>query len=88
MSTLQDFDKQTIDQMLRQKSNELLRIKSPTIVDIFTFLPNFFLDESSVVSETDKSEKNVYIDPIRGRRIVFDTIHAVKGETHDATLYL
>lgn len=28
------------------------------------------------------------IDPIRGRRIVFDTIHGVKGETHDATLYL
>ena len=28
------------------------------------------------------------IDPIRGRRIIFDTIHAVKGETHDATLYL
>ena len=24
----------------------------------------------------------------RGRRIVFDTIHGVKGETHDATLYL
>ena len=28
------------------------------------------------------------IDPIRGRRIIFDTIHGVKGETHDATLYL
>lgn len=88
MSTLQCFDKQTIDQMLRQKINELLRIKSPTIVDIFSILPNFFLDESSVVNQTDKFEKNVYIDPIRGRRIVFDTIHAVKGETHDATLYL
>lgn len=25
---------------------------------------------------------------IRGRRIIFDTIHGVKGETHDATLYL
>ena len=28
------------------------------------------------------------VEPIRGRKIVFDTIHAVKGETHDATLYL
>ena len=58
MSTLQCFDKQTIDQMLRQKINELLRIKSPTIVDIFSILPNFFLDESSVVNQTDKFEKN------------------------------
>lgn len=33
-------------------------------------------------------ERNVYVDPIRGRRIQFDTIHGVKGETHDATLYL
>ena len=33
-------------------------------------------------------EKNVWIDPIRGRQIIFDTIHGVKGETHDATLYL
>ena len=35
-----------------------------------------------------KNEKNIFIDPIRGRRIIFDTIHGVKGETHDATLYL
>ena len=33
-------------------------------------------------------ERNVYVDPIRGRRIQFDTIHGAKGETHDATLYL
>ena len=36
----------------------------------------------------DMPEKNVLIEPIRGRKIVFDTIHGVKGETHDATLYL
>ena len=58
------------------------------LADIFTILTDFFLDESSVESQADGSEKNVFIDPIRGRRIVFDTIHAVKGETHDATLYL
>ncbi len=58
------------------------------LADIFTILPDFFLDESSVESQADGSEKNVFIDTIRGRRIVFDTIHAVKGETHDATFYL
>src|SRR5699024_4877407 len=31
---------------------------------------------------------NVFVDPIRRRRIEFSTIHGVKGETHDATLYL
>ena len=45
-------------------------------------------DKITVVSQTEKSEKNIFIDPIRGRRIEFDTIHGVKGETHDATLYL
>lgn len=88
MSKLQYFDRKSIDQVLRQKINELLRIKNPTTVDVFTYLPSFFLDESTVVSQTENSEKNVLIDPIRGRKIVFDTIHAVKGETHDATLYL
>ncbi|ADU21723.1 UvrD-helicase domain-containing protein [Ruminococcus albus] len=88
MSTLKCFDRQTVDWMLRRKLKELLRISDPTIADIFTILPDFFLDESSVASRADRPEKNVFIDPIRGRRIVFDTIHAVKGETHDATLYL
>lgn len=44
--------------------------------------------ESTSVNHADIAEKNVLIDPIRGRRIIFDTIHGVKGETHDATLYL
>lgn len=88
MSTLQYFDRQTIDQILRKRINALIRINTPAIVDIFTILPDFFLDESNALSHTDSSEKNVFIDPIRERRIVFDTIHAVKGETHDATLYL
>ena len=50
-------------------------------------LPAYFLEEPSteVVCETDQ---NVFVEPIRGRRIQFDTIHGVKGETHDATLYL
>ena len=30
----------------------------------------------------------MWFDTIRERRIIFDTIHGVKGETHDATLYL
>ena len=32
--------------------------------------------------------QNVYVDSPTGVRIEFDTVHGVKGETHDATLYL
>lgn len=31
-------------------------------------------------------DSNSFIEPLCGRRIQFDTIHGVKGETHDATL--
>ena len=88
MSRLQSIDRQSVDQVLRQKVNELLRIKNPNASDVFTYLPEFFLDNSTIVNQVDMPEKNVLIDPIRGRKIVFDTIHGVKGETHDATLYL
>lgn len=45
------------------------------------------LEESTIIKKSTMQEKNVIIDH-KGRRIVFDTIHGVKGETHDATLYL
>ena len=88
MSRIQTIDRHSVDQLLRQKINELLRIGNPSLTDIFTVLPAFFLEESTSVNHADIAEKNVLIDPIRGRRIIFDTIHGVKGETHDATLYL
>lgn len=88
MSSLQNVDRQSIGHVLRQKINELLKIKNPEAPDIFTNLPAFFLDESTMPSQPIMSEKNVLIEPIRARKIVFDTVHAVKGETHDATLYL
>ena len=88
LSELQDIDRQTIDCLIRQLINELLDNKNLQVDNIFASLPDFFLDESVAIKRSDKFEKNVLIDPIRGRRIEFDTIHGVKGETHDATLYL
>ena len=88
MSRMQNIEGEAIDCLMRQKINELLKIKNFNADDIFDCLPEYFLDKVAVVSQTEKSEKNVLIDPIRGRRIEFDTIHGVKGETHDATLYL
>ena len=88
MSCLQSIDRESVNHMLRQKVNELLRIYSPDVTDFFIRLPEHFLNESTIVNHNDSSGNNVWIEPIRGRKIVFDTIHAVKGETHDATLYL
>ena len=88
MSRIPKIDKHSIDQILRQRINNLLRIKSPNLTDIFDSLPTYFLGETSTISNVKMPENNVWIDPIRGRRIIFDTIHGVKGETHDATLYL
>lgn len=88
MSRMQKIERYSVDQMMRQGINELLRINELSHPDIFTVLPEFFLEEAAGVNFADISEKNVLIEPIRGRRIVFDTIHGVKGETHDATLYL
>jgi hypothetical protein len=39
-------------------------------------------------AQTGSGNSNIIFDPIRGRKIQISTIHKVKGETHDATLYL
>lgn len=88
LSRLQSFERETVDCFMRQKINELSEIMTSQTDDIFTCLPEPFLDKDVVVSQIEQNEKNVFIDSIRGRRIEFDTIHGVKGETHDATLYL
>lgn len=54
---------------------------------VFASQPAHFMFSGSR-SVPPASERNVYIDPTRGTRIAFDTVHGVKGETHDATLYL
>lgn len=88
MSRLQNPEREAVDCLVRQKIKELLKANNSHIANIFDCLPEYFLDETAVVGQAEKSEKNLFIDPIRGRRIEFDTIHGVKGETHDATLYL
>lgn len=89
LSSCEKFERQAVDSIFRQIVKDFLEINNAQLGDTFSLLPSHFLDES-IVSEkrNELNEKNVFIDPIRGRRIVFDTIHGVKGETHDATLYL
>lgn len=88
LSRLQNLNTENVDSFLRKEVNELLKIRNPQAVDVFEGLPEFFLDRTDFRTEKEACERNVFVDPIRGRRIMFDTIHGVKGETHDATLYL
>ena len=88
MSKMQNIERETLDCLIRQKINEILKIKNPRAEDIFDCVPKYFFDTVAVVDSAEKSEKNIFIDPIKGYRIEFNTIHGVKGETHDATLYL
>lgn len=86
LSRLQNLNTENVDSFLRKEVNELLKIRNPQAVDVFEGLPEFFLDRTDFRTEKEACERNVFVDPIRGRRIMFDTIHGVKGETHDATL--
>lgn len=88
LSKVRPIDRKTIDCLMRQRINELFKINSFESDDIFKKLPNYFLDGDAIADQDKKIEKNVFIDSIRGYRIKFDTVHGVKGETHDATLYL
>jgi len=87
-SELQNIEREAIDYIMRYNVNELLKTMNFQVKDIFDCLPKYFLDEVTVVSKAEKYEKNIFVDPLSGCRIEFDTIHGVKGETHDATLYL
>lgn len=89
LSQCNTFEKQTVDPFFRQVVKDLLAIMNTQSGKGFDSLPDHFLEEPiNVGCHNDRKETNVFIEPKRGRRIVFDTIHGVKGETHDATLYL
>lgn len=87
MSTLQKIDSYSLDCILRQKIKELLTNMDFTR-DIFSCIPQCFFNKSTMEKQTNLKGKNVYIDSNSGLKIEFDTIHGVKGETHDVTLYL
>ena len=87
IAKLSFFNRTTVSAAFNDLVEALFASSSFSGRDVMKKLPNYFMSES-VVNNASGSERNVYIDPIRGRRIKFDTVHGVKGETHDATLYL
>lgn len=87
LAQLADYNCVTVDQAIRSMIDALLMTVLPLGKSIFDLIPAHFMAELGEIKR-DREDKNVFIDPIRGRRIQIDTVHGVKGETHDATLYL
>lgn len=85
LSELSFFNRQSVDLIIERLCNIVIPTEDS---DIKSHLPKSFKDKPLGVEKKDVADKNVWIDVKSGRRIIFDTIHGVKGETHDATLYL
>lgn len=87
LTTIPEYSRLQVDPIVRSTINVMLDPSGEGKVDAFSALPRYFM-EDTVIHSTGFANRNVVFDPIRGRKIIFSTIHGVKGETHDATLYL
>lgn len=79
LTCLSEYNAARVESIIREMVNAIFKGN-----DIFGRLPKYFLEESY----TSKSKVSNNICCLKGRKIQFSTIHKVKGETHDATLYL
>lgn len=87
MTELTDYSNATVSDAFCKLMDSVLKRSRLTMQDVLDKLPPYFLDKSSV-NYVQEAEKNVFVDPSGRYHIQFDTVHGVKGETHDATLYL
>lgn len=87
ITELPEFSRTTISDSFVKLMDALFVQYSLTGQEVMNRLPSHFMEKLPTES-VQETERNVFVEPIRGRRIQFDTIHGVKGETHDATLYL
>lgn len=87
MTGLPDYSRETVSDAFGKLIDTLFLQSSLTRQDVMSRLPSHFIEELST-EPIKGTDQNVFVEPLRGRRIQFDTIHGVKGETHDATLYL
>lgn len=86
----EDFNISTVDGVVRELIAKLINRKNNG-KNLFDVVPKFFMTEIQqeyMARLTNTDELNVIMDPISGRRIEFATVHSVKGQTHDSTLYL
>lgn len=82
-ASLTDYTLVGVDKLIREMINKILASNKTT--DVFSLLPRYFVEEVSN-TKSKVSSDNIY--STNGIQIQFNTVHKVKGETHDATLYL
>lgn len=88
LSRIENLDFLSADTIITQNMENLLEtINVSKKYSEFRKIHHFFNDKNNLFNPENNKE-NIYFDTEKGRRIEFSTIHAVKGETHDATLYL
>ena len=83
-----EFNRNTVDLFFHGLIDSLSNSENAAS-SIYKHLPSFFFNpEEKGAMKRYKEDINKFVEPEHGRTIYFDTIHGVKGETHDATLYL
>ena len=87
LSKLKEINRDSVDGIIHKLLDALFIGEGENSTTIFSKLPPWFLEASSHDSHVS-SNQNIYIDPINNCKIRISTIHSVKGQTHDATLYL
>lgn len=83
LANLSNYNQDNVNEVIRRMINKMFDRGKP--IDVFSSLPDYFMEDVNGAN-TKLSNNNVY--NINGRNIQFSTVHKVKGETHDATLYL
>ena len=80
LTYLSEYESASVDSIIREMVNGIFGRDG-----IFERLPKYFMDESY---KSKSKSLNNNICCFKRRKIQFSTVHKVKGETHDATLYL
>lgn len=84
-SMLENYDRKAVDQQTKMLFNTIIGLDENG-KSVFEHIPAYFMTDTALPTIA-RVDNNVFIDSA-GRSIKFDTVHGVKGETHDATLYL
>lgn len=82
---LKEYKKEVIDAHVRKLADGLITNADGS--SVFGALPEYFLEEIYSPNNDIKHHNSMKISS-NGITLQFDTVHGVKGETHDATLYL
>ena len=82
---LKEYKKEVIDACIRKLVDGLITNADGS--SVFGALPKYFLEEIYSSNNDIKHHNSMKISS-NGITLQFDTVHGVKGETHDATLYL